>query len=231
MDLSELNEIINDIKKTTINKSILSLKSLDNELNNIKFEMKCKEETINNVKEWLMYNPSHTFPKKKYRWINTLTSQRGLRQISFDCNVKELLNIIKYNKPIPQHLSSLTVYLYDCIKYDENTNEIIGNYNTIYVYVDAEKVYNNLINCGLIYQKYFYTRVHINKLQLTDKYNICDDSVYDDYSMVDSMYNIINNSKKRLRDDESDSEEYNTYFKKSRNNYNNFKLTTPVFKI
>lgn len=231
MDLSELHEIINDIK-TIDRTSIMSLKSIDNELNNIKFKMKCREETIENVKEWIMCNPCHTFPKKRHKWINTLESQRKLRRISFDCNVKELLILIKNNMPIPEHLSSLSVYIYDFLKYDDNTNELIGSYENVYVYINAFEVFNNLIDIGFLYQKYYCSRVHINKSQIRDIYNICDDSVYDDYNydeydMTTSMHKIINDNKKRIRDDEEEE----PIFKKSRINYDNFKLTTPVFKI
>ena len=53
MDLTELNDIINEIK--CLPKDSFSFKNLTNELDNISFKMKCRNESIKKTKEWRFF--------------------------------------------------------------------------------------------------------------------------------------------------------------------------------
>ena len=232
MDMSELYDIINDIKSSS--SDTISLKSIDDELNNIKFKMKCREETIENVKEWIMCNPCHTFPKKRHRWIKAFKSQRGLRKISVDCNVKELLILMKNKLPIPEHLSGLSVYIYDFLKYDDNTNELIGSYENVYVYITEYELYNNLVNVGFLFQRFYYTRVYINNAQL--RYTCDTGALYED--VMNTTYKSVKRQREqedeitRERDECSSLIETPHPSKKHNTNdyiFNEFKLSSVTF--
>lgn len=206
MDLTELNNIINEIK--CLPKDSFSFKNLTNELDNISFKMKCRNESIKKTKEWIKRNPHHTFPKKKRRWLNALNDYINIRKITFKCDVKNLLIGIKNKSNIPDHLKGLSVYIYNSIKYDENTNEIIGSHENVHVFINEDELYQNLCDIGLLYQQFPFPRVYIYKSMIYGTYNS----------------NMIN-SNKRERDNDICTENETKIIKKQ------FCLKKPIFNF
>ena len=138
MDLTELNNIINEIK--CLPKDSFSFKNLTNELDNISFKMKCRNESIKKTKEekydYYLYLDNYVFidnPNMLNYLISTkkdliapvLSMAGGQPKCNFMSNMeqKQVIGILQNKLKGDWEVKEISnCYLIDLKKLDNNTN-------------------------------------------------------------------------------------------------------------
>ena len=187
--LNSLNDAIAEIKNEDSIKKY-EFNDLKYELDKIEYEKKIKTQSVLRINEWIESVLYHTFPKTKYRWINTIIAQPNLRNISISYELREIINNSFIKEKIPMYLLEYYNYLY---------NEYSSNLNikkSIICKLDAIDIFDYLIDHNILSMK--GRRVYINR------YILDNESIYNKSFYNKSIYNnIITNKRNRDEDDEN----------------------------
>jgi hypothetical protein len=155
------------------------------ELDIIDYSSKCSKIICKNFMEWLESDKYKTFPKKKNKWKNIFRTHANIYEIKIQLDVGEVLENLKFNKPIPKQYESV----YNTIKNYINFNSFNCNIPNNYImnilkeyclhinYLNENEIFNILFENGylllnekneIIINKSILNNTFINKKELMD---------------------------------------------------------------
>ena len=110
--MDNFQDLLSSIKDIdTTSKNTFNLNEMMESIDEISFQERKKTELVNSFQTWVENHPNHTFPKKKQKWISGLQSQKNIAVIYIRFPVKEIVQSIKDNLPIPRSQQTMFYYV------------------------------------------------------------------------------------------------------------------------
>ena len=193
--MEELEKIINEINISQDN-NVFNFDPLCNELDTIEYHTITENKLIENFINWYDNNKKHSFPRKKKKWINMLTSYRNLRKVQITYNKKIIAQWLKNTRRIPCYMKKNIHEFKEKIFLlknksigqgkaicEDKLNELIDNICIERTFTGTE-FYNILISKNLLSQDKY--KIYINPCKKNKNKRILED----DMEVVNNTINL-----------------------------------------
>lgn len=165
ISLNSLSSIITEIKHDEEQSVIrFGFDEFKYELAKVEYDNKTKYESVMRINEWIESVPYHTFPKTKYKWINTIMAQPDLRNIAVNYKITEIVTNVYLKDHIPIYILNFYNSIYNSPHIDKNA---LLKEKSILCKLNAIQVFDNLVELELVTVK--GRRVYINRFKLERK--------------------------------------------------------------